>query len=72
MGCLVQVLGFADRWVGGYLLVAGAGRAAWSGPGGFRRAGGNGEFPAEVSEPAPDPGGGEPARFGCWAFPRAA
>ena len=45
-GCLVEVLGFADRWAGGDVLVAGAGRAAWAWSGGFRRTGGNRQFRA--------------------------
>ena len=53
----------------------GAGRGAsgssWSGPGGFRRLGGNAGCPADSVKPAADPGGGEPAS-GQWPFPGVA
>jgi Histidine kinase len=69
--CLVEVLGFADRWMRGDLLVTGAGWATRPWPGGFRRTGGNRQFPARVAKPAPHAGGGQPAWFGGWSFPRA-
>src|SRR5258705_1371471 len=72
IGCLVEVLGFADRWMGCDVLVAGAGWAAWSWPGGFRRAGGNGQFRAQVAKPAPYTGGGQAARVGSRSFALAA
>jgi hypothetical protein len=71
-GCLVEVLGLADWWVGGDLLVTGAGWAAWAWSGGFRRAGRNRQFRAQVAKPTPDPGRAQPAGFGGRAFPRAA
>ena len=53
--------GFADVVAGGGALVLRAGRASGAGPGGFRRAGGNGQVLADAAKPAADAGGREAA-----------
>ena len=53
--------GFADVVAGGGPAVLRSGRAAGTGPGGFRCAGGDGEHLAEVPVAAADAGGGEAA-----------
>ena len=51
----------ADVVAGGRAAVLRAGRAPGAGPGGFRRAGQDGQCPVEVTETAADAGGGEAA-----------
>jgi len=58
---LVSLDGLAHVVAGGRAAVLGSGRAAGPWFGGFRRAGQTGQRLADVAEPPPDPGGGEPA-----------